>query len=148
LCAIAYAPFAILQAPRHPVHTAPILSMVGLTVVCTALAFTIFFALIKEVGPMRATVITYLNPAVAVVLGVVVLGESFGWATGVGFVAVLGGSFLATRSLRPAGPASVPRVSLVGPEAPAPSLAAPASALPSGPPVSQPGPTAPRPVVR
>ena len=53
---------------------------------------------------MRATVITYINPAVAVVLGVAVLGEKFGPMTAVGFAAVLGGSVLATRSLRPAAP--------------------------------------------
>ncbi len=75
--------------------------MAGLAAVCTAVAFIAFFALIAEVGPMRATVITYVNPAVAVVLGVTVLGEKFGPMTAVGFVAVLGGSVLATRSLRP-----------------------------------------------
>jgi hypothetical protein len=77
--------------------------------VCTAVAFIAFFALIAEVGPMRATVITYINPAVAVVLGVTVLGEKFGPMTAVGFAAVLGGSVLATRSLRPSplGPGTV-----------------------------------------
>jgi hypothetical protein len=62
--------------------------------------FLTFFALIGEIGPMRAIVITYLNPAVAVLLGVVVLGERFGPATAVGFVLVLSGSVLATRPLR------------------------------------------------
>ena len=47
-----------------------VLSVVGLAVICTALAFLLFFALIAEVGPVRATVITYVNPAVAAVLGV------------------------------------------------------------------------------
>ncbi|HMK96721.1 MAG TPA: EamA family transporter, partial [Acidimicrobiales bacterium] len=106
--AVAYAPFAMVQRPRHSVPVNAILSMAGLTVVCTALAFTCFFALIKEVGPMRATVVTYVNPAVAVLLGVTVLGESFGWATAVGFVCVLGGSWLATRPLRVAGVSSAP----------------------------------------
>jgi drug/metabolite transporter (DMT)-like permease len=148
LCAAAYAPFAIVQAPRHRVGADAILSMAGLTVVCTALAFTIFFALIKEVGPMRATVITYVNPAVAVVLGVVVLGESFGWATGVGFVAVLGGSLLATRSLRPVlePPESMARPP--GLRAGPPGLLAGPTGLLAGPPTDQPGPPAARPVVR
>ena len=48
-----------------------------LAVVCTAIAFLVFFALITEIGPVRATVITYVNPAVAAVLGVVVLDEDF-----------------------------------------------------------------------
>ena len=151
LCAVAYAPFAILQAPRHPVHTAAVLSMVGLTAVCTALAFTIFFALIKEVGPMRATVITYLNPAVALVLGVVVLGESFGWPTGVGFAAVLGGSFLATRSLRPTRPRAGAPEGQPGQPEPEGQLGQPGRPVPAllaGPAAGQPGPPAPRPVVR
>ena len=64
--------------------------------VCTALAFLLFFALIAEVGPVRATVITYVNPAVALALGVAVLGEAFTAATGAGFVLIVLGSFLAT----------------------------------------------------
>ena len=101
LCALAYAPFAALQRPKHPLSGSVVASMAGLMVVCTAVAFVTFFALISEIGPMRATVITYLNPAVAVLLGVTVLGEHFGLATGAGFVLVLGGCFLATRPLRP-----------------------------------------------
>ena len=50
-------------------------SLAALGVICTALAFILFFRLIAEVGPARATVITYVNPAVAVALGVAVLGE-------------------------------------------------------------------------
>ena len=50
-------------------------ALAGLAVVCTAVAFMLFFRLIAEVGPARATVITYVNPAVAVALGVAVLGE-------------------------------------------------------------------------
>ena len=105
LCAVAYAPVAILQRPEHALSASVVLSLIGLTVLCTAVAFMVFFALIREVGPVRATVVTYLNPAVAVVLGVAVLGESFGPATAAGFVLILGGSFLATR--RSAAPVSV-----------------------------------------
>ncbi len=64
---------------------------------CTALAFLVFFALIAEVGPTRSTVITYVNPAVAVLLGVWLLDESFTLATALGFVLILAGSVLATR---------------------------------------------------
>ncbi len=100
LAAIVYAPFAIAQRPHHELSTAVLSSLVGLIVVCTVGGFLTFFALIGEIGPMRAIVITYLNPAVAVLLGVVVLGEPFGPATAVGFVLVLSGSVLATRPLR------------------------------------------------
>jgi drug/metabolite transporter (DMT)-like permease len=68
-----------------------------LGVVCTALAFVVFFALIGEVGSARATVITYLNPAVALALGVAVLGEPFTIGIAVGFVLIVLGSILATR---------------------------------------------------
>jgi drug/metabolite transporter (DMT)-like permease len=73
-------------------------ALAGLGVICTAAAFLVFFRLIAEVGPARATVITYVNPAVAVALGVGVLGEHLTPAIGVAFVAILGGSVLATRA--------------------------------------------------
>jgi 8-oxo-dGTP diphosphatase len=68
----------------------------GLGVVCTALAFVLFFALIAEVGPARAPVITYVNPAVALVLGVLLLDEPFTLGIALGFPLVLLGSALAT----------------------------------------------------
>ena len=71
-------------------------SVVGLAVVCTALAFLLFFQLITEIGPVRATVITYVNPAVAAVLGVAVLSETFTRGMAIGFALVLAGSVLAT----------------------------------------------------
>jgi drug/metabolite transporter (DMT)-like permease len=76
-------------------------AVVVLGVVCTALAFLMFFRLIAEVGPVRATVITYVNPAVAVAAGVALLGEPFTLGTALGFVLILAGSWLAT------GPAAV-----------------------------------------
>jgi drug/metabolite transporter (DMT)-like permease len=71
--------------------------MVVLGVLCTAIAFVFLFALIAEVGAPRAQVITYVNPAVAVVLGIVLLGEPFTLGIAVGFPLVLIGSWLATR---------------------------------------------------
>jgi len=101
LCAIAYAPVAFVQRP----HELPGLSVIGavavLAVVCTALAFLLFFALIAEIGPVRATVITYVNPAVAAILGVTVLRESLTFGMGFGFLLVLAGSTLATRRRAP-----------------------------------------------
>jgi drug/metabolite transporter (DMT)-like permease len=96
LTAIVYAPLAAVRWPsRMPsAHVAE--SVVGLAVVCSAAAFLIFFALIAEVGPVRATVITYVNPAVAAVLGVVLLSERLTAAMLIGFVLVLLGCVLAT----------------------------------------------------
>ena len=75
----------------------PALAALGLAVICTALAFVLFFALIAEVGGVRATVITFVNPAVAVVLGASLLGEKVTPLTGIAFVLILAGSVLATR---------------------------------------------------
>jgi drug/metabolite transporter (DMT)-like permease len=98
LAAGGYAPLALAQLPRTLPGPAVLLSVLVLGVVCTAAAFVIFFALIAEIGPVRATVVAYVNPAVAVALGVLLLGEPFTAATVAGFVLILGGSFLATRA--------------------------------------------------
>jgi drug/metabolite transporter (DMT)-like permease len=108
LCCLAYAPVAIVQRPHVVPSVAVIGSIAVLAVVCTALAFLLFFELIKEIGPVRATVITYINPAVAAILGVAILHESFTLGMGLGFVLVLAGSTLATR--RPAPAPVVPKV--------------------------------------
>lgn len=102
LTALAYAPAGVLLAPHHLPTVGVLLSLAALACVCTAAAFLIFFPLIAEVGPARATVITYVNPAVAVALGVAVLHEHFGPATAVGFVLVISGCVLATRGTPPA----------------------------------------------
>jgi drug/metabolite transporter (DMT)-like permease len=94
--AAVYLPFGIAQAPAGMPSGPVIAAVVTLGVVCTALAFVLFFRLIAEVGPARATVITYVNPAVALVLGVVVLGESFTVVTAIGFALILVGSVLGT----------------------------------------------------
>jgi drug/metabolite transporter (DMT)-like permease len=105
--AIAYIPFAAFTFPTEMPPAEAVGSIVGLSIVCTAIAFVIFFALIAEVGPRRATVFTYVNPAVAAVAGVVVLDEAFTVGMGIGFVLVLVGSVLATRPGRdPAAAAS------------------------------------------
>ena len=78
------------------------ISIAGLGVLCTAAAFLVFFALIAEIGPARATVITYVNPAVAVVLGAIVLSEPLTLGMAVGFPLVLIGSYLGTTRTAPA----------------------------------------------
>ena len=95
--AIIYAPIAWVQRPTTPVPPVAWWSIVVLGVLATAVAFLIFFALVAEVGPSRMTVITFLNPAVAVLLGVIVLSEPITWGLVLGFPLVLLGSYLATR---------------------------------------------------
>jgi drug/metabolite transporter (DMT)-like permease len=95
LTALLYAPFALTRIPRR-VSLEVGASVLGLAVICTALAFLLFFRLIAEVGPSRSTVITYINPAVAILLGVTVLGEPFTTGIAIGFPLILFGSVLAT----------------------------------------------------
>ncbi len=102
--AVAYLPITALAGVGRSPSASVVVSVVTLAVVCTALAFLVFFALIAEIGPVRATVITYVNPAVAAVLGVAVLGETFTTGMGIGFALVLAGSVLATRRRSPVAP--------------------------------------------
>jgi drug/metabolite transporter (DMT)-like permease len=96
LAALVYLPLGALQAPHQWPSGRVLAAVLTLGLVCTALAFLVFFQLIAEVGSARATVITYVNPAIAVLLGVAVLDERFTVVTAIGFVLVLGGSVLAT----------------------------------------------------
>jgi drug/metabolite transporter (DMT)-like permease len=109
IAAVIYIPFGVGQWPAEAPSADAWWAVVGLAVVCTAVAFIVFFELIAEVGPARSTVITYINPAVALVLGAVVLDERITAATGVGFVLILAGSVLSTQRERaPEEEASAP----------------------------------------
>jgi drug/metabolite transporter (DMT)-like permease len=101
LASVIYLPFAPFLLPEK-VSVAAVSSVVGLGVLCTAAAFIVFFALIAEVGPARATVITYVNPAVAILLGALVLDEPLTTGMAFGFPLVILGSFLGTMKSRPA----------------------------------------------
>ena len=97
LTTIAYAPVGITQLPSALPSLQVIVAVLILGVVCTAIAFLVFFPLIAEVGPARATVITYVNPAVALALGVAFLHEPLTFGIVVGFALIVLGSVLATR---------------------------------------------------
>ena len=100
LTAVVFVPIAALDWPTTTPSPDTIVSVALLATICTAAAFLVFAALIKEIGPVRATVITYVNPAVAAVLGVVILREDFTMPMGIGFALVIAGSILATRRPR------------------------------------------------
>ena len=107
MSALLYLPVAILQWPSAMPSSNALASIAILGLVCTALAFVLFAELITAVGPVRATLITYINPAVAATLGVLILAEPFTPAMALGFVLVIAGSVLANR--RPASrPDGVP----------------------------------------
>jgi drug/metabolite transporter (DMT)-like permease len=94
-------PFAVLRLPSRPPSPGAIASVLVLGVVCTALALPLFFALIREVGASRGAVVGYVNPLVAVLLGVVVLHERITLATIAGFLLIVFGSWVATSGSLP-----------------------------------------------
>jgi drug/metabolite transporter (DMT)-like permease len=89
-------PLTISRFPHKIPSVDVIASLLVLGLLCTALALPIFFALIQEVGASRGTVITYINPAVSVLLGVLVLQEPLSIAVVAGFLLIIAGSWLST----------------------------------------------------
>ncbi|AEE45687.1 DMT family transporter [Cellulomonas fimi] len=104
LTALAYAPVVAVTGPHPWPSTDALLALAALGAVCTALAFVLFFRLIAEVGAARSTLVAYLNPVVAVVLGALVLDEPVTLAVVVATALILVGSAAASRRA-PAPPA-------------------------------------------
>jgi drug/metabolite transporter (DMT)-like permease len=105
--ALAYTPYGVTHLPSH-VTWSVVGAIAVLALVCTAGAFLVMFELIGEIGPSRMVVVTYLNTAVAVLLGVWVLGESLTRGILLGFPLIIAGSVLATRRADPAVSAASP----------------------------------------
>jgi drug/metabolite transporter (DMT)-like permease len=100
-------PFALLQVPSRTPSAGALASTVVLGLVCTALAFVLMALLVFEAGPSRSTVVTYINPLVAVLVAAVFLDERLSTGGAVGLVLILVGSWQATRAERPAAPSGV-----------------------------------------
>ena len=100
LTALAYLPWGLADWPAHGPTGRQVAAVVTLAVVCPAVAFLCFIALLAEAGPVRPMVFTYVNPVVAVALGVAFLHEHAGAATAAGAALVLAGSLAATGRLR------------------------------------------------
>lgn len=94
--AIVISPLALTHLPDRLPDPLVLVSLLMLGIICTALAYLTFFALIAEVGASRGSVFTYVNPAIAVLLGITLLGESFNAATVAGFLLIILGSWLST----------------------------------------------------
>jgi drug/metabolite transporter (DMT)-like permease len=101
LAALVYAPAAAATRPTEMPSGPVLASLLGLGVICTALAFVVFLELIREAGPTRSTVFTYVNPAVAVAAGAVFLDEPLTAAVLLSFALILAGSLLATAPSEP-----------------------------------------------
>ena len=89
-------PLAVTRLPSKIPDLEVLASLLVLGLICTALAYLLFFALVAEVGASRATVITYVNPAVSVLLGVTLLAEPLNAAIIMGFLLIIIGSWLST----------------------------------------------------
>ncbi len=140
--ALAYIPIVAVTGafPTAWPSAEVVVAIVVLAVVCSALAFVLMIALVGEIGPVRMSAITYVNPAVAILAGAIFLGERITVGTIVGFVLVLSGSYLVTRRQRePAAPA--------GPEQAAAEVLGEDGAVPGadGPGLSASSPTTPEP---
>jgi drug/metabolite transporter (DMT)-like permease len=103
IAAVLLAPYAALDHPRTVPGAGALACVVVLGLVCTALAFVVYTVLIAEAGTTRATVITYINPVVAVALGVSLLGEQLGPGAVAGLLLILAGSWLSTDGRLPPG---------------------------------------------
>ena len=103
IASIMLLPFGIADMPSSTPSFDAVMSVIVLGLACSALAFLLFFQLIAEVGPGRATVITYVNPVVALALGVAVLGEHVGPGAIAGLLLILAGSWLSTDGRLPPG---------------------------------------------
>ncbi len=97
ITAIFYLPFTVAQWPTHHINQSAIWSIVALGIFSSGIAFAIFFVLVDIIGVARASLVTYLNTAFAVVLGVIILGEPITTGIIVGLPLVLFGSYLASR---------------------------------------------------
>ncbi len=101
IASVALAPLAITRLPDRIPNLEVMVSLIVLGLICTALAYLTFFALVAEVGSSRGTVFTYVNPIVSVLLGVMLLGESLGVASVAGFLLIILGSWLSTGGMLP-----------------------------------------------
>lgn len=95
-----YAPFAIATWPHTKVSASAINSLIALGIFSTGLAFVYFFKVMAEIGPARASLVTYINTACAVVLGILILGEPLTLGVSIGLPIVLYGSYLASRKTK------------------------------------------------
>ncbi len=101
IATVALLPPAIATFPSQLPSVAALIAIAVLGIICTAAGLIVFFRLIAEAGPSRASVITYVNPLVAVVVGVVALGERLSLVSVVGLGLILVGSWVSTGGSHP-----------------------------------------------
>ncbi len=90
-------PVAAITAPRELPGARAVLAVIVLGLVCTALAFMLYYSLIDQIGEERASLATYLTPAFALLYGVLLLGESLTVASVIGLVLIIAGAEITLR---------------------------------------------------
>lgn len=108
ISALTLLPLVVAAPPSQMPEAGAITALAALAVVCTAVAFPLWFALIARIGAARAALVTYASPVIAVALGVVALGEQPGQLAPLGLALILGGSWLASRASSATRTESVP----------------------------------------
>ena len=99
--ALIFAPFAFASRPTSMPSLEVTLATLGLGILCSGMAFWIFFVVLEEIGPARASLVVYPNTAVAVILGILILSEPITLAIIIGLPLVLVGSYFASRRPSP-----------------------------------------------
>ena len=99
MTALFYSPALFMLWPDHKISLSATYSVIALGIFSTGIAFAVFFAVMAEIGPTRASLVTYMNTAFAVVLGVLILSEPLTTGIIVGLPLVLIGSYLASRKV-------------------------------------------------
>jgi drug/metabolite transporter (DMT)-like permease len=100
MVAVVYAPSSIANLPSEIAANPPLeswMSLAALGIICSAVAFLLFFALMREIGAARATLVTYVNTVVALILGVSFLSEPITLGMLIGLPLVVVGSYFATK---------------------------------------------------
>jgi drug/metabolite transporter (DMT)-like permease len=103
IAAVILTPVAALDPPPGTISSDSIVALVVLGLLCTAAAFVVMAVLVADIGPGKALVITYVNPVVAVALGIAVLDERPGAGAIAGLLLILAGSWLSTDGRLPPG---------------------------------------------
>jgi drug/metabolite transporter (DMT)-like permease len=98
---LALMPFMFISPPAASAVTPRVaLIVVAFALLCSAVAYIIYFKLIADVGPTRALTVTFLIPVFAMLWGLLFLGETVTWSMGLGAAIILAGTFLVTAPRR------------------------------------------------
>ena len=94
--ALLVTPFALANLPENPPSLAAVGSAAGLAILCTALAYVMFFDLLKRTSATAAATVTYIVPVFGILWGVLFLDETITARIVLGMLVALAGTALVT----------------------------------------------------